>query len=187
MTLMSLSFLLLGAHQIFAETCPCGFDTTEYSAVAEGEGYCGSVTKKEKHCTISFNGKVEESATSIEPSSIYGPLNQYVAQVKEVNAELYKPPPYLLAAQDPGWLMKNLPLMIRSSYAAAMFLSHNERENLDLILNNFFKKHGREVHGALVGSKERLLKDNFEVTKGRIKFSADDIVVIFAIYISERF
>jgi len=186
MTLISLLFLQLFAYEVFAVTCPCGFDTKEYSAVAEGEGYCSSITENGKHCSITFNGKVEKPAAPIEPSAIYGSLNQYVAQMRTINTELYKPH-YWAPARNPDWLIKNLPLMIRSGYATVTFLSYQEREKLDNILNMFFKNYGRKVYGALMGREEPLLKENFEITKGKIRLNADDISVVFAISIPEKF
>lgn len=186
MTLISLLFLQLFAYEVFAVTCSCGFDTTKYSAVAEGEGYCSSATRGGKHCSITFNGKVKEPSATTKPSAIYGSLNQYMAHMRTINTELYKPH-YWAAARNSDWLIKKLPLMIRSGYATAAFLSHEEREKLDNILNMFFKNYGKKIYGAVIGREEPFSEKNFEVTKGRIKFSADDIIVVFAISIPEEF
>lgn len=186
--LISLLFLQLSAYEVLGETCPCTFNTTTYSAVAEGDGYCTSTTKDGKDCSITFNGRVEQKrAAGIEPSSIYGPMNQYIAQMRAVNDQLYKPQ-YFLAAQDPNWLIKSLPLMIRSGYATVEFLSHAEREKLDFLLNEFFKRYGKEVYAAVIGKEKAFSKEMFEVSKGKVKFSVDKtLVVFFAISIPEGF
>lgn len=185
-TLISLLFLQLFTYEAFAVTCSCGFDTSEYSAVAEGEGYCSSVTENGKHCSISFNGKVEEAATIIEPSSIYGSLNQYMANMRTTNRKLYESG-YLAALRNPDWLIKNLPLMMRSSYATAVFLSHQEKERLDSIVYNFFKSYGKKTYNAVIGKEKAFSEENFEVTKGRIQLNVEDILVVFAIFIPKEF
>jgi len=185
--LISLLFLQLFASEVFAVTCECGFDTTTYSAVAEGEGYCSSVTERGKECSITFNGRVEEKrAATIEPSSVYGSINEYIHRMREINAELNKPY-YLVVARDPNWVIKNLPLMIRSSYPTVAFISHHQREKLDLILNEFFKDYGKKIYGALMGKDKPISGKNVEVTKGKVRLSADDIIVVFAISIPEKF
>jgi len=166
-------------------TCKCIFDTTTYSAIAEGEGYCSSSTKGGKDCTITFNGDVKAVA-GIEPSSVYGPFNQYVNQLRAVNAELSKTH-YWVVTEGSRWPIRNLPLMIRSGYAAAPFLSYKERETLDNALNGFFKNYGNNVYEAVIGKQATFSKENFEVMKGRIKFNVGDIWVGFTMSIPEKF
>jgi hypothetical protein len=185
--LMALFFLQVFASEVLAITCECGFDTSTYSAVAEGEGYCSSVTERGKDCSITFNGKVEQKrAATIEPSSVYGSINEYIQRMREINAELNKTY-YLAAARDPNWIIKNLPLMIRSSYATVAFISHQQREKLDVVLNEFFKDYGKKIYGALMGRAKPISGKSAEVTKGKVRLSADDIKVVFAISIPEKF
>lgn len=106
--------------RVSAVTCKCEFDTTRYSAVAEGDGYCGSITRDGKHCNVTFNGNIK-STKNIEPSPIYGLIERYLIQIKEINSELLRTH-YLVSAQNPDWLIRNLPLMGRSAYAAVPFL-----------------------------------------------------------------
>jgi hypothetical protein len=174
----------LGADQSYAKRCTCEFDTSTYSAIAEGEGYCGSVTKKGKDCSITYNGNVDSQAR-IKPSSIYGPIQQYAMQMKAINSELFQTR-YLVAARDPNWLTRNLPLMVRSAYATALFLSYEERESLDKALNMFFKNYGKDVYSAMTG-KTPLVKDNFEVSKEKVKFKEGDVVVVFEMAIPEKY
>jgi hypothetical protein len=101
-----------------------------------------------------------------------------MAQMRAINEQLYKPQ-YFLAARNPDWLIKNLPLMIRSSYATVAFLSREERESLDVILNEFFKRYGGEVYAAVIGIEKPFSKEIFEVSKGKIRFSVDKIIVVF--------
>jgi hypothetical protein len=183
-TLISL-LVFLFPNKVIAVTCKCSFNTTTYSAVAEGEGYCSSVTENGQHCSITFNGKVEKPATRIESSSTFGPINEYINQMETINAELNKPY-YLARAQDDDWLIKNLPLMIRSGYAAVPFLIHQQREKLDFILSKFFKDSGKEVYGALMGKNEPISKKNVKVTKGEVHLSTDSILVDFIISIFDR-
>lgn len=179
------SFSPLIAYEAFAATCSCVFDATTYSAVAEGEGYCSSATKDGKHCTITFNGNLKPIA-GIEPSSVYGFLNQYVTHLKAVNTELSQTH-YLVVTKDPRWLIRNLPLMIRSGYATAPFLNFQEREKLDNVLNVFFKNYGNDVYNTVTGVQATFLKENFEVMKGRIKFNVADIWVDFEMSIPQKF
>jgi len=182
-----ISFLLvpLLSIQLSAATCPCGFDTTKYSAVAEGEGYCGSVTKEGKHCAITFNGNVK-SLAGIEPSSIYGSLERYLLQIREINIELSRTQ-YLVAARDPNWLIRNLSLLVRSAYVTAPFLSYQEREKLDNVLNIFFRNYGRDVYKAITASRAPFVKENFEVSRGKIDFKVENISIVFVMSIPEKF
>jgi hypothetical protein len=178
-------WLLWGACQAYAKRCTCEFDTSTYSAVAEGEGYCGSVTKKGKDCSITYNGNVDSQAR-IKPSSIYGPIEQYAMQMRAINSELFQTR-YLVAARDPSWLTRNLPLMIRSAYATAPFLTYEEREILDKAMKIFSKNYGRDVYSAMTGKQGPLVKDNFEVSKEKVKFKEGDVVVVFEMTIAAKF
>ena len=179
-------FLIFFNCSVFAVTCKCEFDTTRYSAAAEGEGYCGSITRDGKHCNVTFNGNIR-SAQNIEPSSIYGPVERYLMQIREINAELFRTH-YIVSTQNPDWLISNLPLMVRSTYAAVPFLGYGEREKLDKMLNIFFRNYGKEIYRALTSKQQPpFVKENFEITRGRILVKEGDISIIFELTIPERF
>jgi hypothetical protein len=184
--LIFLTIPILFDNSVFAVTCKCEFDTTRYSAVAEGDGYCGSITRDGKHCNVTFNGNIK-SAKNIEPSSIYGPIERYLIQIKEINSELLRTH-YLVSAQNPDWLIRNLPLLVRSAYATVPFLNYGEREKLDEMLNIFFRNYGKEIYKALTGKQQPpFIRENFEISRGRILFKKEDISIIFEISIPERF
>lgn len=181
-TVIILGFLLLSLPSpitwIFAASCPCSFDTNEYSAVAKGEGYCSATTKDGKDCTVLFNGNVEPTS-KVETSSIYGPPQKYLPQLKAANIEFFSSSTYMLMAQRSDWVVQNLPLMIRSSYAGAPFLEHHEKERLDRALNVFFEKYDGGIGASLLGKQPPISTDNFKVIKGRIELNVEGILVIF--------
>ena len=162
-----------------AVSCSCDFDTEKYSAIAEGEGYCSATTKEGKHCTVVFNGNVKKTAM-VERSSVYGPFDKYVSHLEAINREIRSATPVVLMSES-KWVLTNLPLMIRSSYAAAPFIDHKERETLDITLKDLFWKFDKQIFGAISGYSP-VWEKNFIAEKGKFEFIVKDISVRFAIF-----
>ncbi|MCK4825722.1 hypothetical protein KA005_58785 [bacterium] len=179
--LLSFLFVFLNAMpgQVSAVSCPCKFDTDNYSAIAEGEGYCSATTEEGKHCTVIFNGRVDKTA-KIESSSVYGSFDKYVRHLETINMDLRSVSPMKLMSKS-EWPLENLPLMIRSSYAATPSINNEEREALDSRLKAFFDKFGKKIPAALSGHSPISDKD-FRVEKGKLKFTVKGISVRFAIF-----
>lgn len=179
-TILGLLFLTLVVSQVSAATCSCTFDTAKYTAIAEGEGYCSAITKGGKHCTVIFNGNIKPTA-KVKPSSVYGSFDKYLSHLRAINLEL-KATPAVALMRKSDWTTKNLPLMIRSGYAAAPFIEHKEREILDVTLKTLFKKYEKQISASVIGMYSPIWKKDFNVEKGKFEFNVEDISVRFAIF-----
>lgn len=183
--IIAFSFLSILGFEALGASCKCGFDTHEYTAVAEGEGYCSCTTKGGKYCSIVFNGNVKPTS-KIEPSKYYGSVETYLAHLTEINRQLSQSH-FQVVADKADWVMNYLPLMARSSYAADPSIKHDEREKLDNSLVIYFKSYPKEISDAFMGKREFFSKENLKVTKGKLDFSVQEISVSLDIFIPKKF
>lgn len=185
--LLILVFSLLSplGYEALGVSCKCVFDTYEYTAVAEGEGYCSCTTKGGKHCSIVFNGNVKPTS-KIEPSKYYGSVETYLAHLAEINRQLSQTH-FQVVADKPDWVMNYLPLMVRSSYAVDPSIKHEERERLDNSLVTYFKSYPKEISDALMGKRDFFSREYLNVTKGKLDFTIREISVSMDIFIPKKF
>ncbi len=153
------------------DPCSCKFDTTQYSAECRCSLVCSITEKNGKQCYITCNGEMSKQDSGFNPgnTALFGNYKEFTNEVTGQMQQYFNQTSIFSRSI---WAMSTLPLVLRTSYISAPFLSDNQIKKIDDFVHKIFKEKGDTIANLFLNGQDT----NFIVSLSK-KFPPADVFV----------